>query len=73
MILSPEDLEQLDGALRLAFKPNELRRVLKFRLGRNLDDMTLATNYVDIAFDLLDAACREGWIEDLVVALRDSA
>ena len=28
-------------------------------------------NYVDIAFDLLDAACREGWIEDLVVALRD--
>ncbi|NCA70664.1 MAG: hypothetical protein EOM91_11270 [Sphingobacteriia bacterium] len=45
MILSSEDLERLDGALRLAFKPNELKRVLKYRLRRNLEDVTLATNW----------------------------
>jgi hypothetical protein len=71
MKLSPEDLAQLDGAMRLAFKPSELKRVLKFRLGRNFEDVTLATNYVDVTFDLLDASCREGWIEELIVALRE--
>lgn len=48
MILSPEDLAQLDVAIRLAFQPRELERTLKFRLGRNLADLSLANNFWDI-------------------------
>ena len=70
MYLSGQDLKSLDEAVRFAYKQDELRRLLKFQLNRDLDDITLARSYLDNVFDLVDTANREGWIEQLIVELR---
>lgn len=71
MQLNSQDLERLDAALRLVFTPNDLKRLLKYRLNRDLENVTLAQSYVDLVFDLLDTAMREGWIDSLIVAMRE--
>lgn len=70
MYLSGQDLKSLDEAVRSAYKPEALRRLLKYQLNRDLDDITLAQSYLDITFDLLNTANREGWIEQLIVEFR---
>lgn len=65
MDLSPQDLSNLNDAVRSAFTLDHLLRLLTFRLDRELDDITLAPSYVGVVFEVVSSAVREGWIEKL--------
>jgi hypothetical protein len=70
--LRGEQMERLSGALRDAFPPQRLREMLKFKLGKRLDDYSLGSDYKEIVFELMTASEAEGWTADLVVAARQS-
>jgi hypothetical protein len=72
MKLTGQQWQQLSEALRDAFTPQRLRELLKFRLDANLDDVTIAADYKELAFDLIQVAEAEGWTERLVQAARES-
>ena len=72
MKLTGTQYQQFSEALRDAFSPNRLRQMLRFRLDKNLDDISLAGDYETIAFDLIGAAEMEGWLPRLIQAARES-
>jgi len=69
--LTGTQYQQFSEVLRRAFTPAELRRMLEFRLERNLDDLSLAPDYQGIVFDVIGASQREGWTDRLLLAARD--
>lgn len=70
--LSGQLLEQLSGALRDAFPVQRLREMLRFKLGKRLEDLSLGSDYMEIVFELITAAEAEGWTAELIVAARQS-
>jgi hypothetical protein len=77
MVVEPTQLEgpqfeQFSEVLRAAFSPAELRRMLTFKLKKNLDNISLADNYEQIVFDLLGQAQRQGWVAHLLLAAREA-
>jgi len=70
--LNGEKLERLSEALRDAFTVQRLREMLKFKLGKRLDDYSLGSDYKEIVFELMTAAEAEGWTAELVVSARQS-
>ena len=70
--LNGEQLERLSDALRDAFTVQRLREMLKFKLGKRLDDYSLGSDYKEIVFELITAAEAEGWTAELLVAARQS-
>ena len=70
--LNGETLERLSDALRDAFTVQRLREMLKFKLGKRLDDYSLGSDYKEIVFELITAAEAEGWTAELLVAARQS-
>ena len=70
--LSGHLLEQLSDALRDAFSVQRLREMLRFKLGKRLDDLSLGSDYMEIVFELITAAEAEGWTAELIVAARQS-
>jgi hypothetical protein len=72
MNLRGDQLERLSEALRDAFPLQRLRELLKFKLGKRLDDYSLGSDYKEIVFEVMTAAEAEGWTAELVVAARQS-
>ena len=70
--LSGEQHQRLSEALRDAFAPQRLREMLKFKLGKRLDDYSLGNDYKQVVFEVMVAAEAEGWTAELVVAARQS-
>ena len=70
--LNGEKLERLSDGLRDAFTVQRLREMLKFKLGKRLDDYSLGSDYKEIVFELITAAEAEGWTAELLVAARQS-
>lgn len=65
--------EKLSEALRDAFRsPQRFNEFVKFRFDKNLYDITIAEDLREMAFKLINEADREGWIEELIVAARQS-
>src|SRR5438132_951576 len=72
MPLSPAEFNQIFDALRAAYNAAGLRQMLRTRLGKRLDEISLGGDFKQIVFELLEAAEREGFIQRLVVAARQS-
>ena len=70
--LSGPRLEKLSEALRDAFAVQRLKEMLKFKLGKRLEDLSLGSDYMEIVFELITAAEAEGWTAELIVAARQS-
>ncbi len=62
--------QALSEALRAAFTRQELERLLAFALDRRLDDLTSGGTYEEVAFELIQAAQRQGWLTALIDAAR---
>ena len=73
MELTGSQMEQLSDALRSAFDYDRLERLLQYRLGKSLQDITLADSLAQIAFDVIRLAEAEGWTTSLVSCSRDAA
>ena len=73
MELTGSQMEQLSDALRSAFDYDRLERLLQYRLGKSLQDITLADSLAQIAFDVIQLAEAEGWTTSLVSCSRDAA
>jgi hypothetical protein len=71
--LTGKQWEQLSDALRSAFDYDSLQRLLKFRLDKSLEDITLADSREQIVFDVIELSQAQGWTARLVSAARDSA
>lgn len=60
--------EELHNCFINAYDKSTLKMMLSFRLQRNLDELVNAQeNFNDIIFHLIEAAERQGWIEDLIL------
>ena len=70
--LNGAQLEQLSLALRDAFSVQRLKEMLRFKLGKRLDDYSLGEDYKEIVFEVITAAEAEGWTADLIQAARQS-
>jgi hypothetical protein len=65
--------DQFSQALRNAFTPAELERLLWYKLNRRLSDFAGQGDAQQVAFQLIDAANRGEWIDQLILAARESA
>jgi hypothetical protein len=70
MKLTGRQIEQMSDAIREAFTVQQLRRMLRFDFDLDLADVSLATNYQEIVFELVDQASREEWAPQLLLAAR---
>jgi hypothetical protein len=64
--------EQLSQALRDAFDYSRLKMVLRYRLDKKIEDITLANNYEQVVFDIIERAEAGGWTDELLRAARES-
>ncbi|MGB1250981.1 MAG: tetratricopeptide repeat protein [Candidatus Promineifilaceae bacterium] len=71
MTASRTQLKELDKVLRATYDRVALRRMLRFELDRALNDISLADDFKTIVFELIETAEREGWLDDLVMAMID--
>jgi hypothetical protein len=65
-------MEQLSKALRDAFDYDRFEMVLRFRLDKKIQNITLAKSYEKVAFDVIIRAEQEGWTDELLRAARES-
>jgi V8-like Glu-specific endopeptidase len=72
MPLNTMEFNQVFESLRAAYNVAGLRQMLRTRLGKRLDEISLAGDFRQIVFELLEAAEREGYTQQLVVAARQS-
>lgn len=72
MPLNPAQFSQVFEALRAAYNVAGLRQMLRTRLGKRLDEISLGGDFREIVFELVEAAEREGYTQQLVVAARQS-
>jgi hypothetical protein len=72
MPLSTAQFNQVFEAIRAAYNVAGLRQMLRTRLGKQLDEVSLGGDFKQIVFDLLEEAEREGYTQQLVVAARQS-
>jgi len=72
LALTGAQMEKLHEGIASAYDAEELERLLTFRLDRRLDRITTASGIDAIAFDVLTRSHREGWTDDLLIALRHS-
>jgi Effector-associated domain 1/Trypsin-like peptidase domain len=70
--LTGQQLQQLSEALRDAFTRPRLAQALRFRLDKNLDDISLGADLQQIVFELIQTAQAEGWTDRLILAARES-
>jgi hypothetical protein len=60
------EFEEVWKAIRNGYEKDELRRMLKFRLNINLDDVVADGPKQGMVYDLLALAERQGWTADLI-------
>jgi hypothetical protein len=65
-LLKGRKLKVISDALRATFTVDDLVELFKFRLERSLDDITLDRNYRTLMLKVVDAANREGWLDELI-------
>jgi hypothetical protein len=63
--------EKLNEALNSAFKLNDLKRMLRFKLDKDLDNYVGPGSKLEVIFEIVDAAERGGWTDRLVTAGRE--
>ncbi|MGW8877652.1 effector-associated domain EAD1-containing protein [Streptomyces mirabilis] len=63
---------QFSEALLDAFLPEQLDQLLYYRLDKQRHRISMKTSYDAVVFDLIRAADSEGWLDQLVVAARQS-
>jgi hypothetical protein len=59
-------LEKICIALNSAFSEMEFKKMLRFRLNRNLDDMASHGPKEDRVFEVVSRSENEGWLSDLI-------
>ena len=70
-MLVAAQFREFHKAIISAYTPPELRRLIRFRLGKDvLDYTTLAQDQQQIVFDVSSAAERGGWTDQLILAAR---
>ena len=67
-VWTSQQAETLHRALLDAYNLNSLRRMLRFRLDKQLDHLATIADFQTTVFDLIEVAEREGWMVDLVLA-----
>lgn len=78
MGISGEQHEKLSIALRDAIgSPQRFKEFVRYRFDHvlkdtTLEDITIAQDRQQLAFELIDYADRHGWVEDLIVGARQS-
>jgi hypothetical protein len=73
MKLTGEQLEQFSDALRGAFGVPQLQRMLRFRIGKDLEDYSsLQNDKQQIVFELITKAGQEGWALKLLQTAREA-
>jgi len=70
MTLTGLQKEQLSEAVLSAFTTQHLRRMLTYRLDKNLSHYVSGGPFPDQVFELIEAAEREGWTPQLIVTAR---
>jgi hypothetical protein len=71
--LSGAQWQELSAALRSAFTHDRLERMLRFRLDKSLEDISLASDREQVVFEVIELSQSEGWTDRLVLAARESA
>jgi hypothetical protein len=66
--LSGKQLALLHAAMMSVFEIEGLKRFLRFRLEKNLDELSSGGKRQDVIFDVLSAAEKEGWTRKLMRA-----
>ena len=72
MRLSSAEFQDLHNALLQSFDRSALIRALRFGLDKDLEQITLASNQIEVVFDVINTAEKEGWISGLVRAARSA-
>jgi V8-like Glu-specific endopeptidase len=72
MKLTGAQYQQLSDALRDAFTKQRLAEMIRFKLDKNLDDISLGGDYRQVVFELIRTAEAEGWTDQLLLAARES-
>ena len=70
--LTGPEKSRLNIVIGKAFTLNGLRRLLTLKLDRSLDDIVIGDDYVDVRFELIEAAEREGWTAELIAAAMEA-
>jgi Effector-associated domain 1 len=73
MNLSGQQHRKLQNALINAFPDAaSLRQMLRFELDKNLDEIAREGSLREVVFELIKAACSQGWVEELIRAACNS-
>ncbi len=73
MDLSGEQCQKLQEAIMHAFPHKySLEEMLFHKLDKKLNEIVISSNLKEIVFRLIEKADSQGWLEDLVVAARES-
>ena len=65
--LTPMEEEKLNEALLNAFDADSFERMLRFKLGKNLDHFVSPNEgFRTVVFEIVKSANREGWLNDLI-------
>ena len=73
MAISGSQHEKLSAALRDAIGSSQrFKEFVKYRFDETLEDITMAQDRRELAFELIDYADRHGWIEELIIGARQS-
>lgn len=70
MRLGGSDSRLLSEALCDAFNLSELEQLLSFELNRSLATISLGRNFAQVVFELIQAANRQSWVDQLILAAR---
>ena len=72
LVLTGQEMHAFVEALSASFSVPRLKQMLRFRLEKDLDEISLAGDKITMIFDVVDAAQKEGWIAQLFAASRAS-
>jgi hypothetical protein len=70
MSLTGRQSEQMTDAIRHAFTLLQLRQMLRFDFDMDLADVSSASNYQEVVFELVETASRDEWASRLLLAAR---
>ena len=71
--LKGADYDRLSKALRAAFPTlASLTMMVKYKLDRNLAEISLGANLTEVAFELIQAGEAEGWTAELLAGAREA-
>lgn len=72
MLTNVQEGQLIEALLSAYLTPNELREMVRVRLGKNLYEFTLGDTLKEIVFKLVERAESDGWTAQLITAARES-